>query len=46
MTEPKPTTCAVCGSDLLEDDGYMSCPVYIGIIGHKSDEHTSYPVED
>ena len=38
MTNKK---CDVCGRELEEDDGYLSCPVYMDGIEKNSDEHTS-----
>jgi hypothetical protein len=34
-------TCDVCGGNPIEDDGFMSCQVYIDGIELNSDEHTS-----
>jgi len=36
-------TCDVCGTELIEEDGYLSCSVYMDGVEDNSDEHTSYP---
>jgi hypothetical protein len=41
--------CGVCDRELIEDDGFWSCPVYTGNVENDTPEsnetdHTSYPM--
>jgi uncharacterized Zn finger protein (UPF0148 family) len=37
--------CDVCGADLVKDDKYMSCPIYMSGKTKEADEHTSVSIQ-